>query len=523
VSTVPTREEVTEIMAAYEIEHSVDEYFFYDWNVWPLLRVITAYEALWPNTRPAPADEPAPIRQSTLKAALKKVPFVSAIADHALKRLALRRQLADLAETLRVDPEKNDSPCARRDVLLLTLSGRRQHNGKCLYEIYADPIAESFKEMGASTLIWERKKERFPRCHPSAWISRLLELEITTSPTLAPLEQPPWFSQFCGFAESLLQRRVTWVEVESEIRRLQLLSLVYEKWLRKSVPKLLISVCWYDPEVMAATIAARRLGITTVDLQHGLQDNGHFAYAKWKKVPHKPYSVVPDFFWTWGAKNAVRLMAENPAFYRQSKTVVGGNLWFNKWRFEEFVLPDEDTSKLLQRQAPKQKTVLVTLQDFGDYHDFIAETIHRSPVDWRWLVRWHPATPETEREYIRTVMQETAHPGLDIDVANNNSLFSLLKFSDVHVTGHSTSMVEALGFGVPTITVTKNGVNAFKEYMDQGVVLYAQEPGELLQKIMACEDISNDQCMAAAESIFASCETASAGLRQLLESTGGEG
>ena len=504
------RREVLMKVIEYENKFPVENYRTYDWNVWPLLRITTAFNALVPVSKRA--NPRCTLTRLFRYQTLESIPLARDIY-HAASGIILKNRLE---RSLASDSGKNSSLLsAGKDIILLTLSGRRQKHQGCLYEIYTDPLVDLFRKKGMKTVVWEKGEELAPRCHPSAWISRQLQIELLKERPLKHLKEPSWFTDFAVLYHSTTNIPISWPECEKWIQSVQNHSRVFEKWLLRTEARLLIAVCWYDPVNMAATLAARRLGIPCVDLQHGLQDSDHFAYSGWMKAPSRPYELVPDFFWSWGTKEAKRLVASNPAFKSQSKTIVGGNLWYNLWRENgDFCsrLPDKTFKGRLRK-----KTILVSLQHGpANFADLLFTVIKTCSDDWFWLIRMHPATPLHEAKYIRDSLNEIDRENVDYEISSSTKLYILFGNCDVHITGHSTSALEALGFGVPTITATEAGVAAFKEYIEYGVIMAATTCDEIKHAINNFTRISGDKCRESVNKVFALNAEASQGISELL-------
>jgi len=519
------KEQITELMAKYERSHAVDAYTAYDWHVWPMLRIGLSYKLRLP---PALCERPEPSRPAPEGGVVRRVGrSVLSRAPGPIRKTAwsvLRsyRAWRDLRRSLRQDPERHDRPDAPgRDVVILTPSSWRFEGRGGSYNIRSEPLAELLSAKQAGHVVWEYGPERGPRHAPSAWISKQLAWECAFRRDLPPLPEPAWFKEYATWASALLAEPVTWVTTDCHIRQLQLESLVLGKWMKRTGARAFVVVCWYGRLPMAGTLAASRLGIRSCDLQHGLQDAGHFAYASWLKAPEGGYEVVPDLFWSWGTGYADGVMRSNPGFRRGSAAVAGGNLWLNKWRrrgCEEIAQQCEAAQSLARRYG---KSILVTLQDRVGTFDRVAEAIRESPRDWLWLVRAHPSMG-AGRGAVEGMFRGTGHPGLELEQANQLDLYALLGAVDVHVTASSTCSVEALSFGVPTVLIHEGGRKAFRRYIDRGVMFYAQNGAEVLSGIRECESTPAEACIRAVdETAFAREDAAGRAIDVLLSGTGG--
>jgi len=506
-----TYKEQTEAMAQYELSHDVTGYRVFDWNAWPLLRTMTAYacyraEALGGAVH---RDRPGFSGVARVAGAIRRVPVVGTALAQARRACAIRRAAAAVKALEGIDAAHSEAVApGGKDVVIFTYSSRRQKTHEGYYEIYSQPLVERLTDMGVATLVWERLEEVSPRTSPSAWISRPLFLEMTRGPALPALPEPPWFREFAEFSGRICGRSFSWVDVAGWIGHVQGASLVFERWLRETGAKMLVNVCWYDGDTMAATLAAHRLGVTAVDLQHGIQDDGHFAYSGWMKVPRHGYEIVPNVFWCWGEGEAQRLMQRNPAFAAHCTTLVGGNLWMERWRTGPLDLRYPRAEELTALAARYRTVVLVALQQHsGHFVDGIAEAMRIAPADWLWLVRLHPAAPEEETRHARETLASGAAQGrVEFDLGGELPLFMLLKLAHLVVAGHSTVSLEALAFGVPSVIVTENGRDACARYLEEGVMTFARGGAELLGALERSRTIAGERCIAASADIFAAGE-----------------
>lgn len=517
------RKEALTRMALFEQTHPVEEYVCFDWCVWPLLRVQIAYEAVIKNL----SENLEPTNPQAECGAREREGWRRFLPVKGLRKLLshvplLRNALPVKSGAVTAEDEFGDEhPAAvKGDVVFLTLSGRRLDLNGRYYEIYSDPIVSQLNTLGFASLVWERGLPTVPRYSRSSWIDRPLQAALLQQGILPPLPEPPWFKDLAPLAQELLERELLWGEVEGKIRRLQQSSLVFGEWLQAAGAKLLVSVCWYDINVMAATLAAKRLGLVSVDLQHGLQDEAHFAYSCWEGSPSGGYELVPGMFWNWGERQATQLIKNNPAF-RTSSFIAAGNSWLNGWRTEgdNFIARVGLDSSFKDKLKKSTKRILVTLQGYGSYDDLVLSGIEKSPADWLWLIRLHPATrPEVARR-LKERLDIAAPARVEYDRATCLPLYALLKACDIHVTGHSTCALEALAFGKPTIIVSQDGVDSYGDYIEAGVMAFAGD-GEALVRLLAEFEVAPGQCETVAEKDSASPDQAALALLSLLEKAG---
>jgi hypothetical protein len=514
-----SRDEVKRLMAAFEQNHPVECYVCFDWNVWPLLRVQVAYEAVMKSLSENQDSDQlttpgflANWRQFFLVRALQKLLRLVHLLPNVLPE-----KPAVVAE----DEFGNEHPAATKgEVVFLTHSGRRLDLNGRNYEIYSDPIVSQLNSLGVESLVWEKGVPVAPRYSKSYWIDSFLIDALSKQVSIPSLSEPPWFKDFVPLAHKLLGRDFVWSEIEWKISHLQRVSIVFEQWLHAVEAKLLVSAVWYDLVAMAATLAAKRLGVVSVDLQHGLQDEGHFAYSCWEGSPVGGYELVPNMFWNWGEHQAEQLSRNNPAF-RTSGFVAAGNSWLNVWRADEASLFDmvRLEPSIIGKLEKSKKTILVTLQGRGSYDDLVLTAIDKSPLDWLWLIRLHPSTcPEVARR-LKVRLDTVAAERVEYEMTTRLPLYVWLKACDVHVTGFSTCALEALVFGKATIIVTQDGVDSYGDYIEKGVMAFAGD-GEKLIQMLSDFTPTPLHCKLVAQSDFVEPSNSLVALLGILESAG---
>lgn len=239
------------------------------------------------------------------------------------------------------------------------------------------------QQEGISSLVWERG-EAWPRKSRSAWIqsplavhSKLVSRQLRASHAIEP---PPWFQELVEWFRLRLDYDVSWSHCLSYISQVTVIAEVFQKWLTRVDCKLLIIDCWYSRLGMAATLAARRIGLTSIDMQHGRQSSSHVAYNGWLRIPQHGYETIPDVFWFWGSSDADSFRETSNI---RAKCIVGGNLWLDQWRrgTSRDFQPAIDAARGLI--CGFDRTVLVSFDLPLEFHfRLLNELIAQSPSTW---------------------------------------------------------------------------------------------------------------------------------------------
>src|SRR5262249_45583558 len=139
------------------------------------------------------------------------------------------------------------------------------------------------------------------------------------------------------------------------------------KWFRRRLAVVQpdhVFVADYGPREQALCLASRELGIPTIELQHGVIDDVHPAYANWTVVPDNGYETRPTAFWCWdrAATGAIERPGAGTA-----RAILGGDPWREEWlRDDSAVVRTFDKDIQAAKAATGLQThVLVTLDPIG--------------------------------------------------------------------------------------------------------------------------------------------------------------
>jgi hypothetical protein len=479
------REEITAALIAFEREAPRPIAPWHDIDFWPLIRTwlgmhlnATAPFAGWIN--PSPSDP----RQALAIAA--SLPAVVSRYPTWLRELDRRRGSA----------------------LLLSHANRRRTLDGAPFHRLATPLREQLRAHRLDLEVWDFEPDPVRACDTFP-AQVLLSLRWRFSPDRRSREEPP--DMFYRLAEWLGGKPVSappalaaWPFWQQQFSQLLFRSHHYERWLARLRPPLIFLDCWYAASVLPAILAARRLGIPTIDLQHGIQGASHFAYAAWPDGVG--LSLFPDTFWVWGERDRAVIRGKDNALSRHSRCLVGGSLELNYLR--------ESRSDASRPAATSHNlTVLVTEQKGIDVGPMLAPIIARTAGDIRWLIRPHPSEPEG---LLRTALAADL-PAVEFISPGGEPVFDSLARADLHLTGFSSVAIEALAMHRPTLLVHPAGNEIYREFIDRGLMRFVAEVPALLEALTHPDFPPSEAFAAAVESSFASPEVTRRALATLLE------
>ena len=213
------------------------------------------------------------------------------------------------------------------------------------------------------------------------------------------------------------------------------------RMLQKIKPKAVLIRCGYGRFPMALSEACRELNITSIEFQHGIITAYHPAYRR--ATPTKNKDCVPEYLLTQG-EIYTELVREGNLF-EQNKVITTG------YPYLQQILNEEN-----KRTIPKQsyssyaKNILFTSQwilatEIQDFVLKVAKQLKDEKQDIGILFKPHPYD---KNDY--SSMKKNTHIRLINKYEDAYKLFSSV---DIHATVYSTSGLEAIAFGTPTIFV----------------------------------------------------------------------
>src|SRR4030042_1101014 len=236
---------------------------------------------------------------------------------------------------------------------------------------------------------------------------------------------------------------------------------------------------------MPSTPACRNLGIVSVDIQHGLQGDLHWAYGRWNNVPETGYEVLPNLFWVWSNLEAEAIKRWNSSVSEWHQPVVGGNLFLDLWRSSENEIVKYYDNEIGNAKGNKKHLihVLYTIgYEDADKLRTILSTMRQNESLCYWWLRVHPGKLKERNSFKKWVRENRISNG-EVDLATDLPLYALLRQMDLHLTFYSSSVFEAEDLGVPSVVVGDYGKELFSYQISTGWALPADTPEEIISGI----------------------------------------
>lgn len=384
----------------------------------------------------------------------------------------------------------NANPYVPAQVLFLHHSSYRAPLGGPWHDRILGPLRTAAGCLGLTCLGLEYSppgKFRYPRAEPTHYIQAQLA-RASLAAHLPSFKRPQvLLDGYSAFLQELraqpaLRGRFSAAQLARQARQLTAFSNVIGHYLRASGARLAVQAYYYNPVGMALCLAARRLGIPCVDVQHGVQGAAHFAYGPWLRLPPRGYRLLPTRFWCWDEPSARNIDGWSRDWAEYHGAVVGGNPWMAWLAGGNAPGTAEALAQVRARKqsAPQQSHVLISLQWDRGLTEQLKRAITQAPANWLLWVRLHPVQLDV-REGVRAVLEHLAPGRYELDLATDAPLPLLLAEMDAHLTRSSTVVVEAAQYGVPSVALAQAARGHYPELLGSGALHYAPTADEALK------------------------------------------
>jgi hypothetical protein len=245
---------------------------------------------------------------------------------------------------------------------------------------------------------------------------------------------------------------------------------VYHRLLGRVRPTHVLTA---DPGEYALVAAAKELGITSVELQHGLLDRvSHPSYA-WTAyaAPFKHRMPVPDVLFLYGDHWRDELQANG--FWGDSARAVGS------LRMEQY------RRQRAQRRPGDAFTIVFSTQglDVAGSIGFLRQflTLGQQDRDLRLILKLHPVYDRDPGAYRAALASDSR--ACVLGAAEGETVFELIARADLHLSISSTCHYEALGLGVPTVVLPFTTSEVMAPLCRVGHARLASTPSELWEVV----------------------------------------
>ena len=400
--------------------------------------------------------------------------------------------LAGWAKTYISDGRANRRPWEPADAVFLASSvGRRPLVDGKRYDVRSGPFVELLTRFGVRPLVWEMSPYgdyNVPRYTPSFLVQPHL-IGLRAACQALPLgNDRVELERYDRFLARVRDTGLRFAHADVlRIRRdllfLRRLAAKFAGWLRRSRPRLGFVAGTGLPE-QAFCLACRELGITSVEVQHGVQGDLHPSYGSWFAVPPEGWETRARVFWSWDEESAAAINRWAVCAPDRHVAMVGGDPWREMWLDDGSELA-QSAGELIEerkRAVAGERHILVTLSSRGDIVPAaVLDAVRSSPPNWRYWFRLHQVDQAARRLEAARALGPL---GVDLELmafATEAPLHALLRHLDCHITvSLSTVVTEAAALGVLSIACGREAPDYYPAEMAAGMLLVATTPSEVL-------------------------------------------
>ncbi|WP_435676371.1 hypothetical protein [Polaribacter sp.] len=251
-------------------------------------------------------------------------------------------------------------------------------------------------------------------------------------------------------------------DINEMFNRLLLWEKIANFLLEEIRPKRVFLLCYYTITHFGFILAAKKRGITSIDMQHGGQGEFHPFY-NFLNIPENGFTILPNVFWSWdkSSSNSLNKMFSKTKDHR---TILGGNIWAD---YLSDARIDLNTEKKIIMYSMQTNSIPVL-------HDYIIKGIKSSSNEYIWWLRLHPRMKKLEiEELLLTLESENLSDKVKIDYGTETPLPLILTNCYAHLSHFSGCILEATLLKVNiNVVIGEIGYNFYKELIDNKEVLY---------------------------------------------------
>ena len=234
----------------------------------------------------------------------------------------------------------------------------------------------------------------------------------------------------------------------ASIKKFFYYNMIFNILFKIKKPKAIFISDYYNLPHQAAIYAARKLGIKTVELQHGIINSKHSAYNIFSEVDR---SFFPEYLFVFGDyyKDFFNI---NDYFIDKKNIFSVGNMYIDY--INNSYLPSDKDIELFNNFREKYKKIVAISSQIGIEDRLIDFLIKSSSLSSDILFIFVPRN--FNKDYSNYNFPS------NILILDNLDVYQIIKESDFHSSVNSTCAIEAPALGVPNILI--NISNESKKY-----------------------------------------------------------
>lgn len=240
-----------------------------------------------------------------------------------------------------------------------------------------------------------------------------------------------------------------------------------ESIITRIKPAMIVEVCYYSPFCMAMNEAARKLGVITAELQHGVMVEEHIAYQYGSDVLVKQ---LPDYMFLFS--DYWKTVANVPD--KSTKLVVTGYPYYEE-QLEKYKHDEK-------KQSDGKSIIFISQGTIGKELSKLATEVADIliPDGYRIIYKLHPGEYVGWKEYYPWLFECDKIETVD---NSEKGIYDYFSTCDIQIGVYSTAIYEGIGFGLSTYIYNVGRANIMESLSDQGYVQMFNSAKELIRLI----------------------------------------
>jgi len=206
---------------------------------------------------------------------------------------------------------------------------------------------------------------------------------------------------------------------------------------------------YYSVGYLALNSVANKLNIETIDVQHGVQADNHFAYGRWNYLDAGLMRLLPLSFYVFSQKERDLLKR---TFSDKCNVKIVGNLLFRDWK------------KKNVKEIKKNKVLFTLQNNIIPADSFIygfLEYLNKNHEDLKIVLRIHPRHQYLKNDFNKILDEKKIIFNWD----SNSEIYDTLKSTSLHITQYSSVVEDALNLKTPSFVIDNLGAEYFKVHI----------------------------------------------------------
>jgi hypothetical protein len=248
---------------------------------------------------------------------------------------------------------------------------------------------------------------------------------------------------------------------------------IFTKYFGKIKPKLIFLSNYYNIYHQAVIYSAKKLGIPTIELQHGIINRKHPAYNLFIKLDS---SFFPNYLLTFGV-DVKKIFNENNYFINNENVIPVGSMYLD---YINIKYKASNDIKIKFNTLRKRYKLMVAVASQWTVEKKLIKFLKKSaPLNKNILFIFIPR--DLKKDYSFAKFPD------NIIILKDLNVYQIIKESDFHATVYSTTALEAPALGIPNILINIDGLaeKHFSEILvDRKITKFVNNEKEFLELII---------------------------------------